>query len=209
MQITGFDSFIIALTDDTGKIKTDNKSFNKNGLFYANASTSKGATQFNIQNISPAAQAIYGSDLRTESSVGVAAPTATFGANDLPIEITAALLGAGHDDTNKGYAVKRNKLVNAALVGVTHLGENKFYWAFPFGTVTQSGGMNWQTNNQNEVLVHDVFQFAAQARPADDLLYQFFSSGEAGFTEEAMLTHIFQGYTATAAPGVPGAAASK
>ncbi|TVV06378.1 phage tail protein, partial [Lactobacillus jensenii] len=47
-------------------------------------------------------------------------------------------------------------------------------------------------------LVHDVFQFAAQARPADDLLYQFFSSGEEGFTEEAMLTHIFQGYTATA-----------
>ncbi|WP_310652977.1 phage tail protein, partial [Lactobacillus jensenii] len=53
-------------------------------------------------------------------------------------------------------------------------------------------------NNQNEVLVHDVFHFAAQARPADDLLYQFFSSGAEGFTEEAMLTHIFQGYTATA-----------
>lgn len=202
---TGLDSLYLWVADDKAKLKTGIQGFGDSGVFWANLGSAYGATNFNIQNLSPTTTAVYGSDAVAERLLGTAAPTVTCGANDLPADISGALLGATQDSTNGGLAYKGSHAVYGGVIGVTHNKDNKEYICFPFGIWTQSGGMNLQTNTQNAVAVHDSFILNAQNRPSDNLLCQFYSDSQDNFSIEKMLAYIVEGYKAAAStPGAVG-----
>lgn len=207
-QKTGLDSLYLWVTDDKAKLDKTNKGFGDSGVFWANLATAKGATNFNIQNISPTTQAVYGSDAIAERLLGTAAPTVTCGANDLPAEVSSVLMGAEEDTANGGFGYKGSHAVYGGAIGVTHHDIYKEYICFPFGIWTQSGGMNIQSNNQNAVAVHDSFILNAQNRPSDNLLIHFYSDSQENFSIEKMLTYIAEGYTAQIAGDTTGTPAS-
>lgn len=197
MEYTGLDSVLIWLTDGKAKlIKDITAGIGTNGIFNANLLNAEGATAFNIQNLSPTSTAVYGSDSIAKHLVGTAAPTITVGANNLPPDVTAKLMGMSGDDSNGGYALKgHHPQVMGGAIGITHWNDNKAYICFPFGLWTQNGGIGLATNQQSVTAVHDNFQLAAQARPKDDLLMQLYIDNQKGFTEEKMLNYIIDGYT--------------
>lgn len=195
-QYTGLDRTYMWFTDDKANLDTTHTDeLGADSVFRSTLLTSKGATAFNIQGLSPSNQAVYGSDAVAEHLVGTAAPTITVGANDLPFEVSSLLMGMIKDETNGGYAMKgHSNGVLGGVIGVTHWGTAQAFICFPFGIWTQNSGINLGSNQASPTVVHDSFQLAAQARPTDDLLMQMYVDNQKDFTEEKMLEYIIQGY---------------
>lgn len=205
-QFVGLDSVKLWFSDAKANLDTTHTDeMGSTGVFTIDLLTSKGATAFNIANLSPSNTAVYGSDAMAEHLVGTAAPTITVSANDLPFGVSQLLMGAEKDETNGGYALKgHGKQVTGGAIGITHWDGVKAYICFPFGLWTQNGGINLATSTNNPTVVHDSFQLAAQARPTDDLLEQMYMGDQKNFTEDKMLQYIVQGYGSSANPTNPG-----
>lgn len=195
-ELTGLDRVYIWLTDAKANLDTSHTTeMGSDSLFKINLISSKGATAYNIQNLSPSNTTVYGSDSVAEHLVGTAAPTIEVGANDIPFEVSSLLMGMKADDTNGGYAMKGHAdQVLGGAIGVTHWGTDEAFICFPFGLWTQNGGVNLGTNQQSPTVARDRFQLAAQARPTDDLLMQMYLSNQKGFSEDKMLKYIINGY---------------
>lgn len=198
MELTGLNDYMLFRYDNNGKLITDTEqgglksNIGKDGIFRVDLQSSFGATQANITGLAPTAQKVYGSNAVAEQHIGAVNPQVALAANDIPHIIYDLLAGLTKDDKVKGgYAHKENVMVHGGLIVHSH-NDNRdidFFMAFPFGLYTP-GEMNLQTNNENPTIVHDALTFAAQARGADNLLYEKFYSDEQGFDFDSMVNYI-------------------
>lgn len=211
MELRGLADFQLALTDDTGKIITDpDTGLGASGIFKVDLNSSKGSTQANVSGLAPTVTKVYGSNAVAEQTVGVESPSIALAANDIPHIITDKIEGLVTQATDGGHGKTAGSVVYGSLLIHSdngQLGDNKVdaYLAFPLGVITM-GNLDLQTNGASPVVVHDALTFAAQARPSDNLIYEWFYSDDTNFDEQKMLAGVFNGYTAPAGSGTQSTA---
>lgn len=209
MELQGLNDFIAWRYDSDGNVITDaakgglvpdgtaGKVMSKDGskafpgLYKIDLASSKGATQANITGLAPSVQRVYGSNYVAEVNTGAEQPSVALAANDIPYQVSNALIGLEKDEKG-GFARKgQPKLTNGGVIihSFNPWKAIDFYFAFPMG-VFVPGELNLQTNNENPTVVHDALTLNVQARGTDLLLYEKFYSTEQGFDYDKMIEYI-------------------
>jgi hypothetical protein len=211
MATVGVLSATMGILDATSGqlIADEDKGLSANGLFKVDAKSSKGVTAANITGLAATITKIYGSNMVTDSSVGIPAPQCALSANDIPHEIVDKVTGMeiGKD----GAATSYTKLLPSVplIVETTQLKNGKSMYFVFFDSAVVRGEENLQTNNTSEQRVVDTLTFSANARVSDGANFKMFYADSEGFDEDKMLAEVFPGYKpATAAPTGSGSTAS-
>lgn len=209
MELQGLNDYITWRYDSEGKVITDpdqggftydgdkGKVFDPKtheelkGLFRVDLASSKGATQANVTGLAQSVQRVYGSNAIAEVNVGSEQPQVALAANDIPYQVSDALIGLERDKFG-GFARKgqpKQSQGGVILHSYNPWKDIDFYFAFPLGLYVP-GEMNLQTDNENKNVVHDAMTLNAQARGTDLLLYEKFYSTEEGFDFGQMVKYI-------------------
>lgn len=195
MATKGIELVTVALLDDAGKILTGTSGLSTNGI-YPITNEVFGTKTANITNLSSAPTPIYGNNGQVDADIAKGTPSVALDFNGLPIEIKNKLLGRVND-TKGGYVQGKVPKV-AVLIQTTTTGtESPQYIGFASGKMNEAA-MNLQTNTNAVVRADDALTYTPLSVSRwNGQAVKFFDGGDAKFTEDAMMSDVFDGYPAT------------
>lgn len=196
----GFDKAIFGILDDQEQLVKGDSGLSANGIFVADAATSKGVTTASVTGLDPTQNKIYGSNTVTRiSQKGSGAVSATLGANDIPESIIYKLSGMEQDADSGAFLIGKNTVApDAAVIFVSdELNNESIYFALLKGKFVPSD-ITLNTNNDQEQTEVDSLRFSAVNRASDGNVFASFIPETAPVDEEKVLKFVFPGYASSA-----------
>lgn len=190
----GVDLVTVALLDDSGKLLTGADGLSANGIFIISDEV-LGTNQANVTNLEGTVTEIYGNNGAVDSSTGKGNTSIAFVFNALPTDVKHKILGDKSDDKG-GWLPSQIKPRVAALIKTHHLDGTDMFIGFGNGKFTMTAA-NLQTSTNTEQRVTDQMTYTALDVPAWKQNHKTYEASDQGFTEAAMMSEVFGGYTAS------------
>lgn len=188
----GVDLVTIALLDDSGDLLAGTNGLTTSGIFVISDEV-LGTNQANVTNLEGTVTEVYGNNGAVDSSTGKGNTSVAFVFNALPTDVKHKILGEVSDGKG-GWLPSQIKPRVAVLIKSHHLDGTDVFYGFGNGKFTLPTA-NLQTSTNTEQRVTDAMTYTALDVPAWKQNHKTYEASDANFTESAMMSEVFGGYT--------------
>lgn len=193
--LIGFDSMKVAILDDNEKVVKGAEGLSAtDGIFTADAKSSKGVVSAALTGKAPTFQKINGSDQVVEiAGKGTGGLQVVVGVNDLPADKLNKMTGLKKDTTTGAwYLDKNSRPPYCAVELVTHDSKNKKVYIGLYKGMFVPGDDTINSNtDQGEQRTIDSVTFQAVGREKDGRPYTEGYEGDADFKLDAFEKDLF------------------
>lgn len=194
MGVVGLSMVRLALVDPTTQqIIAGDDGLSETGI-YAVDYKDQGSTTANITGLEGSTTKIYGNDTTQDTSIGAAAPSVAWTANNLALDVRNKIAGLVSD--GKGGWTPTGVKPHVAMLIETHAIDHvhKVWYGFGNGQVSYAS-QNIGTDNDNQTRETDDATYTALATKAmGNQTYKLYSDIDDKFDEVAMYATVFGGY---------------